>query len=73
MTTELRGRERPVTVHVRIDLEDEATVPRDDHVAVVHDPAYEPAVADCEPGRCISDGDKLDPGAHANAGPDTSG
>ena len=66
------GCEAAVLVDVGIDLEREAAIPRNRHLAVHADLADDPAIANLKTRRLVADRDQLDPRADTNAGSDPS-
>jgi hypothetical protein len=71
LARELRG-ERSELRALRIDLEREAAIPVDDHVAGLVDLADNAAVAGAEPGVLTQVADELDPCSDRYAGSDPS-
>ena len=53
-------------MNVGVDLEAEAPIPRDNHIAVVDDRLDHTAVAHTQPGRIVCDAEQLDASANAN-------
>jgi hypothetical protein len=58
--------EPAIPVDIGIDLQREASIPNDDHVAIVDDRLDDATVSDCEIVRAVRNADQLDASAHAN-------